>query len=222
MLKNPFSLWIYWLVRKIYFEKKYAKNKLKIGYLASVKACTFGKYNSLYDGASLGYVTMGDFSYASTNSRITNAKIGKFVCIGPEVICGLGKHPSRNFVSVHPVFFSPNRQAQITFATQSHFEEIVPIQIGNDVWIGARALVLDGVNIGDGAIVGAGAVVTRDVPPYAIVGGVPAKILRYRFEPDEIDFLLASKWWDRDIDWLRENASRFLAIEKFVEEVKSD
>lgn len=220
-LKNPITLWLNWLFRTVYFERKYADKKLKIGYMASVAGCDFGNYNSLHEGVRLCNVTMGDFSYVSTNSQITNATIGKFVSIGPEVICGLGKHPSRGFVSVHPVFYSPTPQVQITFASQLHFNEFSPIEIGNDVWLGARAIILDGIKIGHGAIVGAGAVVTKDVPPYAIVGGVPAKILRFRFEPDVIVTLLASKWWDRDIDWLQVNASKFLEIHEYVDNLKN-
>jgi acetyltransferase-like isoleucine patch superfamily enzyme len=158
---------------------------------------------------------MGDFSYIGDSSKIANTKIGKFACISQEVIVGLGKHPSRDFVSVHPIFYSPQCQAQITFASPPFWEEFAQIKIGNDVWIGARALILDGVTIGDGAIIGAGAVVTKNVPPYAIVGGVPAIILRYRFEPTEIDFLTRFKWWDRDIDWLREHVTDFHNIQNF-------
>ena len=93
----------------------------------------------------------------------------------------------------------------ITFSANSYFDEFAPIKIGNDVWVGARAIILDGVTIGDGAIVGAGAVVAKDVPAYAVVGGVPAKVLRYRFEQAEIDLLEQLKWWNKDIDWLRKN-----------------
>ena len=75
------------------------------------------------------------------------------------------------------------------------FAEYRPITIGNDVWIGARAMVMDGVEVGDGAIVAANAVVTKDVPPYAIVGGVPAKVIRYRFAPEKIEALQLLQWW---------------------------
>jgi acetyltransferase-like isoleucine patch superfamily enzyme len=216
LIKNPITLWLRWLVRKLYYEHKYTVKKLQIGYMANFSNCRFGSYNTLSAGVVLSNVTMGDFSYVGENSRIINSDIGKFSCIGHEVLSGLGKHPSRDFVSVHPIFYSPNRQVQITFASPPFWEEFAQIKIGNDVWIGARAIILDGVTIGDGAIVGAGTVVTKDVPPYAIVGGVSATILRYRFEPTEIDFLNRLKWWDRDINWLRENGAKFRNIQQLL------
>lgn len=217
MLKNPVTIWIRWLIHKLYQERKNAAKNLAIGYMARVSNCRFGARNTLYPDVTLINVTLGDFTYVADNSKIQNAEIGKFCCIGPDVFIGLGKHPSRGFVSIHPIFFSQRRQAQITFVSGSHYEEFERVRIGNDVWIGARAMVLDGVTIGDGAIIGAGAVVTKDVPDYAVVGGVPARVLRYRFEPAQIEFLKRSNWWNQDIDWLRENATKFHNIQDFVE-----
>lgn len=216
ILKNPFSIWLKWFIAKNYLERVNAKNKLNIGYMAAAKNCQFGEYVTLYNGVTLSDVLIGSFSYIAKDSHISNTKIGKFVCIGPEVLCGLAKHPSTKFVSSHPIFYSPLRQAQISFVSKSHFEEFAPIEIGNDVWIGARAVIRDGVKIGDGAIVGAGAVVTKDVPAYAVVGGVPARILKYRFETAEISYLLNFKWWDRDIEWLKNNQKLFLDINEFI------
>lgn len=205
LFKNPFTIWIRWLIKARYYEHKYYGKHLTIDYMVRVTNSRFGNYNRLHNGVTLANVTMEDFSYVAQNSTLINVDIGKFSSIGNNVLAGLGKHPSRDFVSTHPIFYSPLSQVQITFATDHVYEEFAQIKIGNDVWIGARAIILDGVTIGDGAIVGAGAVVTKDVPAYAVMGGVPAKVLRYRFEPAEIDFLKQFKWWDKDIDWLRQN-----------------
>ena len=216
ILKNPITLWLRWLLFKIYWERKYAHKNLLIGYLAQFTDCQFGNYNTIYPEVRLNNVVLGDFTYVSEKSRLMNTDIGKFSSIGPEVLSGLGKHPSRDFISTHPIFFSTLKQAQISFVAESYFHEFAPIKIGNDVWIGARAIILDGVTIGDGAIIGAGAIVTKDVPPYAIVGGVPGKVLHYRFDKLKIEYLLEFKWWDKDVNWLRNNAFSFHHVQKFI------
>ena len=133
------------------------------------------------------------------------------------MIIGLGLHPTRDFVSTHPIFYSASNQSVISsFADKDYFAEKKPIVIGNDVWIGARAMVIDGVKIGDGAIVGAGAVVTKDVPSYAIVGGVPAKFIRWRFPKKTINRLESIRWWTKSDTWLRKNWRTFLSIDGFV------
>jgi len=160
---------------------------------------------------------MGNYSYISNNSYIINTAIGKFCSIGPRVLIGLGRHPSRTYVSTHPVFYSKSRDIVEPFAVDHEFREYIPICIGNDVWIGAGAIVRDGVSIGDGAIVGAGAVVTKDIPPYAVVGGNPARIIRYRFSEDYIRRLLDMKWWDWEISDLRKRSENLSNIEEFID-----
>jgi acetyltransferase-like isoleucine patch superfamily enzyme len=125
-------------------------------------------------------------------------------------------HPSRGFISAHPAFYSTARQAQITFVDKDYFSEFKRVTIGHDVWIGTRSIIMGGVSIGNGAIIGAGAVVTKDVPPYAVVAGVPAKVVRYRFDAEEIEKLEEIKWWDRDISWLRQNADLFHQVDEFL------
>ena len=89
-----------------------------------------------------------------------------------------------------------------------------PVVIGNNVWIGDKATILPGVSIGDGAVIAANAVVTKDVPPYAIVGGVPAKVIGYRYDEDTIDFLLKVKWWNKDKKWFKEHWELLCDIDK--------
>lgn len=218
LLRNPLTIWMHWVFWKFFNERKHASKRLSIGYLTRFINCQFGQFNTLYDHIFLKNVVMGDFSYISSCSKVTNTAIGKFSCIGPETLIGLGKHPTRDHVSIHPVFYSPLKQTQVTFSTESIFEEFSPITIGNDVWVGARAIIMCGITVGDGAIIGAGAVVTKDVPAYAVVGGVPAKVLRYRFELREIEYLRQLKWWDRDATWLRRNALKFRHICEVMQE----
>lgn len=156
-------------------------------------------YNKLAKGSMLNQTELGKFTYVA-GAKIGRAHIGAFCSIGPNVtIGGLGRHPV-HWLSTHPAFFSTRMQAGLTFVQADKFEELKWVEVGSDVWIGANAIILDGVRIGHGAIVAAGAVVTNDVPPYAIVGGVSAKLIKYRFKPDVIDSLLEWQWWNLSIE----------------------
>lgn len=216
LVRNPITQWVNWLVKKMVLERRHSLLNLHIGYMASVTDCRFGKYNRICANSMLNQASLGDMSYVGERSRLSRVAVGKFTCIGPEVIIGLGEHPTKKFVSIHPAFFSSNIRSQRTFCTNSVFSEFSDISIGNDVWIGARALILDGVSVGDGAIVAAGAVVTKNVPPYAIVGGVPARVIRFRFDDAQIEQLLELAWWDRDISWLSQNCQLFQDVDRFI------
>lgn len=217
IIKNPFTIWFVRLIKSKVLEYKNRDKFLKIGYMANVVNCSFGFYNTIYDEVSIDEVILGDFTYIAKNTKIFKTTIGKFCSIGSDCKIGLGKHPSKDFVSTHPVFFSTLKQAQISFVEKNFFDEFEPVNIGNDVWIGSNVIILDGVTIADGAIIGAGSVVTRDVKPYEIVGGVPAKTIRFRFDQDIIVKLLDTGWWNWDIDKLRENYNKFHNIEKLID-----
>lgn len=176
-----------------------------------------GEYVALIKGAILNSVNIGDFSYISHDSIVNNVEIGKFCSIGHNVQIGLATHPSKVFVSTSPVFFSNNNSScPMSFRDDKIFDDDVPRTVlGNDIWIGANAIIPGGIHIGTGAIVAAGAVVVKDVPPYAVVGGNPAKIIRHRFTEEQIKLLLESEWWDWPIEKLRQRVDDFSDIEKF-------
>ena len=143
---------------------------------------------------------VGKYTYSSPDCYITNLDetvIGCFCSIGRSVNIGNGNHPI-NYLTSSPYLYADTFGFK-TNHTMSHNEWIQhtpPIKIGNDVWIGDFAYIMNGVTIGDGAIIAAHAVVTKDVPPYAIVAGVPAKIIKYRFDENIIAELLKLKWWN--------------------------
>ncbi|MGH8029647.1 MAG: CatB-related O-acetyltransferase [Arenimonas sp.] len=217
MWVNPISSWLSWWLRSLALRWRHRGLHLRIGYMAQARRCAFGRHNTLYDHVMLADSVLGDMSYVSRGARVANAAIGRYSCIGPEVLIGLGRHPSRGFVSSHPAFYSTLAQAQVTYVEAQKFEEFRPVTIGNDVWIGARAIVLDGAVIGDGAIVAAGSVVSGTVPPYAIVSGVPATVMRHRFDEATVAALLKSRWWERSAEDLHRNAGAFADIEAFAQ-----
>lgn len=175
-----------------------------------------GKYTSVAAPFFLHNVLLGDYSYISKNSSIKNCEIGKFCSIGPNFCCGLGIHPT-NGISTSPMFYSTAKQNGVTLCNKNKIEESQRTIIGNDVFIGANVTVLDGVTIGDGAVIGAGAVVTSDIPPYAIAAGVPAKVVRYRFDSDTVSKLLGRKWWDGDETELRRIEKDFWSVNDYLE-----
>jgi len=152
-----------------------------------------------------------DYTYISMNSLISYTEIGKFCSIGPNFFCGWGIHPT-NFISTSPMFYSTMEQNGFSLCSKNKIIERKKITIGNDVFIGANVTILDGVTIGDGAVIGAGAVVVKDIPPYAIAGGVPAKVIKYRFTPEQIKALLEIKWWDFEYSELQ-------SIEKYCDDI---
>lgn len=161
------------------------------------KDCTLGEKVHILRDCYIKNSTIGNYTYISKKSFIQNTSIGNYCSISQEVICGLGNHPLNKF-STSPLFYHSRNTFDINIIEKENdtYRDYQPIKIGNDVWIGARAIILDGVTINDGACIAAGAVITKDVPPYAIVAGVPGKIIKYRVSTEKIDFLLKTKWWN--------------------------
>lgn len=174
--------------------------------------------NCSFLNSELGYA-----SYIANGSYIRNTKIGRYSCIGKNVRIIDVTHPTKKFVSIHPAFFAKNTVVGLSYVREQKFEEFIwnksnpqfSVVIGNDVWIGDGAMILGGHTVGNGAVIAAGAVVTKDVKPYEIVAGVPAKVIGYRFEKEKIAFLEKNQWWNNDEKWIIQNADAFENIETF-------
>ena len=200
----------------------------------SLKSYVYGEIkcegkNYIAEETSVRNVKLGYGSYISRSSDIQMTAIGRYSSIGPFCMTlTMGEHPTRGFVSTFPAFYHRNFLNIFNYCDENRFEEYryaehttnTSVVVGNDVWIASYVKILGGVTIGDGAIIAAGAVVIKDVPPYAIVGGVPARIIRYRFSPEQIEWLMGIKWWDKDEQWIQAHAKYFDDIERFMEIVK--
>lgn len=152
----------------------------------------------------LGIPTLvGAYTYMSGPANLRGlGKIGRFCSLGNSVNIGPGQHPT-DWLSTSPFQYTvasfDHPEIRQFGLTGLRYEAPGPVEIGNDVWIGSDVIIQAGVKVGNGAIIGSGAVVTKDVPDYAIVVGIPAKVLRYRFSEDNIERLLKLRWWDYDL-----------------------
>lgn len=188
---------------------KTKSKKLRIGYQNDIKDSQFGSHNTLGDHVSIHHSTLGDFSYVSYETVLRHVTIGKFCSIGPRCQIGLGKHPTNGFLSTHPLFFSKTPPTAVSLLKENKFQETEAIHIGHDVWIGANVIVMDGISIGDGAIIAAGSIVTKDVAPFSMVKGTPALHYKLRFSTEKIESILKDPWWNKNLKWFKENINTF-------------
>jgi len=147
-------------------------------------------YNTTVNDSQIGFCT-----YINYNSLIQHTEIGNYCSIAHGVKMGLGEHPL-HLTSTSPLFYKVNNALNISLIEKDiDFNPHEPIKIGSDVWVGAQSIIMNGVTIGHGAVVAAGSIVTKEVLPYNIVAGIPAKVINTRFNQNKIDELLNSKWW---------------------------
>ena len=158
--------------------------------------------------------SINDYTYVGENTRIVYAEIGKFCSIASDCVIGGGSHPLE-FVSTSPIFCQGRNILRKNFSSHKFFP-YKNIVIGNDVWIGAGAYIKSGINIGNGAVIGAHAVVTKNVAPYSIVAGNPARVIKYRFERSVIDKLEIIRWWDWTDEQLYKAGNLFNNPEVFI------
>jgi acetyltransferase-like isoleucine patch superfamily enzyme len=192
-----------------------------IHYTSSITATKLGKYNVVFANVILNNATIDSHTYIQKRTTIFNARIGKFCSIASDVTIAPGIH-YLNGVSTHPAFYLKNTPLAVTFSPEDKFRQGEQVNIGHDVWIGQHAVILDGIEIGTGAIVAAGAVVTKNVAAYSIVGGIPAKEIRKRFNEETCQRLLASAWWERPDEYFKAHYSDFSDPAIFLEHEKND
>lgn len=185
-------------LKSLFSIKKISFRNVSIFSYWDSESC-FSKDSEIRRFAKLKSSKIGRYSRINPYCKLANTTVGNFTAIGRNTTCGLGRHPM-NYISTQNIFYKKNNMNNKWVKTIDL--QPLPIIIGSDVWIGIEAMIMDGVRVGHGAIIGARSVVTKDVPPFAIAVGQPAKIIKYRFEKPIIERLLEVQWWnlsDEDI-----------------------
>ena len=210
-----------------YYYKLFKKVRFLKGAKVSKNTVLEGN-NSIGADTVLFNCTLGHGTYTGSNTELNGVIIGRFCSIASNVRNIRGRHPLEKFASTHPCFFSRGQPAGFTYSDKDKFQGVEYIdntrkisnEIGNDVWIGDNVLIMDGVKIGDGAVIGACALVTKDVLPYSINVGVPAKTIKFRFSEEKIKQLLAVEWWNKDIEWIKTNIDLFDDVDSLINDLR--
>ena len=187
--------WIKQEIKFFFLKRKFPQAIIHNGVILDKKS-NLGQHSVVFANTVLINSRLDDYSYIQKNSEIFNTTIGKFCSIASNVTIGLANHPM-HLLSTSPVFYDNTQPLPFFFTDKKYDKELIlETVIFADVWIGQGAMIKAGVKIGVGAIIGAGAVVTKDVEAYSIIGGVPAKHIKYRFEEELRVKLLNLEWWN--------------------------
>ena len=207
------------IIKKIYILLRlfyYNINKRSVHISSTINSSTqIDIYSKIYRGTSFQNGVLGSYSYIGWDCILDNVEIARFSSVAPGVIVIYGRHPVSNFVSTSPIFYSSQSQCGYKWLDKDYFSENKLVKnrsaiIGSDVWIGQNVSLIEGITIGDGAIVGAGAVVSKDVLPYEVVAGVPARHVKFRYDKYTRDSLVKLKWWDMDLEFIKNNKHQFV------------
>jgi len=168
-------------------------SKVVVAKNSKVNNSTLKYYSRLKEYTEIHNSVLGEYSYISQYSIVNKSKIGKFCSIANGCYIGLWEH--NTYVSTHS-FYLYEHSGNFIKGYKNYDKDNVETKIGSDVWIGANAVIMKGIKIGNGAIIGASAVVTKDIPPYAVVVGNPARVIKYRYNKKDIEWLEKLKWWN--------------------------
>lgn len=208
----------------MYFIEEFnikVSNKLSkepsIAKTASIVNSHLGCYTEIMDYVSIEDSFIGDYSYVCEYTIISYSVIGKFVSIAPMVRINAPNHPVER-VSQHHFTYRSEKYGFTLEKDESFFywRNLQKVEIGHDVWIGHGSVILPSVKIGNGAVIGSMSVVTKDVPPYTIVAGNPARIIRKRFSKKVADAIENTKWWDWPYEMIKERLDDFKDIRRFL------